>query len=81
MRLEAIEKEAELFQGEREAYVHIEKTENSDVKCVINGGRAGLSLAAYILMLSVSEKIGTKPLSLLKFYKQMWRKHGNINHS
>lgn len=81
MRLEAIEKEAELFKGDIEAYVHMEKTTESNMKCVVNGGRAGLSLAAYVLMLHVSEEIGTSVPNLLKFYKRMYKKHGMLEHS
>lgn len=82
MRLEEIEKEANLFKGEHEAYVHMEKTEHAeDISVVANGGRAGLSLAAYILMLHVAQEIETSPLHLLKFYKRMYKKHGLIEHS
>lgn len=79
MRLEEIEKEAELFQGEKEAYVHIEKVESSDVKVVASGGRTGLSLATYVLIQHVSEEIGTSVPNLLRFYKKMYKKHGRLD--
>lgn len=78
MRLEAIEKEADLFKGDTEAYVHMEKVTGKDMKVVVNGGRAGLSLAAYVLIQHVSEEIGTSVPHLLRFYKKMYRKHGML---
>ena len=81
MRVEELEKEAELYGGEGECYVHMEKVEGQDIKMIANGGKAALSLAAYVLMLHVAEEIGTKPLELLKFYKKMYKKHGMPDHS
>ena len=81
MRVEELEKEAELYGGKGECYVHMEKVEGQEMKMIANGGKAGLSLAAYVLMLHVSEEIGTNPLELLKFYRKMYKKHGMPDHS
>lgn len=81
MRVEELEKEAELYGGDRECYVHMEKVEGQDIKVIANGGKTGLSLAAYVLMLHAAEEMGTNPLELLKFYKKMYKKHGMPDHS
>ena len=80
MRLEAIEKEAELYGGERECYVHIEKVEGGVMNVISNGGETGLMMAGYVMVQNVAEALGKTPMEVLKFYKKMLKKIGAVEH-
>ena len=54
MRLEAIEKEADLYRGEGECYIHVERAANSPIACIVAGDPSAVAQAIYNLLCQMS---------------------------
>ncbi len=81
MRTEQLERESEYYSGERECYVHMERTEGSDLKVITNGGATGLSLAGFVLIQHIAEECNVTPEKLMRFYKKRLKELGRTEHS
>ena len=77
MRLEAIEKEANLYDGEGTCYVHAEQVHGSQLKMVTNGDPNSLFSAAYCLTLEVAGMTNMKPTDVWKSFIKVYKKHGS----
>lgn len=76
MRLEAIEKEANLYRGEGECYIHIEKTAKTPMACVMSGDKETVAYAMYNILFEVSRQIEMPFESMIKMYKRAYKKFG-----
>ncbi|MCR4607820.1 MAG: hypothetical protein K5771_08860 [Oscillospiraceae bacterium] len=76
MRLEALEKEAELYSGEGECYIHIEQTRGAPVSIITNGDHNSMAGAIFCLMIQLAEETGHDPLDLFKFFTKTYKKFG-----
>ena len=81
MRLEAIEKEANLYSGEGECYIHVERAGNSPIACVVNGDPAAVAQAIYNLLCSMASDLGKSVPELLKMYKRAYKQFGIPEHT
>lgn len=80
MRLEAIEKEAELYHGEGECYIHIERAGNSPITCVVSGDSAAISQAVYNLVCHLSLQLNKSVPDVLKMFKRAYKQFGIPEH-
>ncbi len=76
MRLETIEKEADLYRGVGECYIHVERAAKSPIKCVIAGDRNVIAQAVYNLLIETAEQTGNTFSELLKLYKKAYKQFG-----
>ncbi|MBR0352469.1 MAG: hypothetical protein IJH53_04625 [Oscillospiraceae bacterium] len=76
MRLEAIEKEADLYKGKGECYVHAERTANSPIKCVMAGDRSALAQVTYSILVETARQMEITIPELLKLYKKAYKQFG-----
>jgi len=80
MRLEAIEKEADLYRGEGECYIHIERTKNSPMACIMAGDRTAVAQAVYNVLLEVARQLDVSFADVLKMYKRAYKQFGVPEH-
>lgn len=76
MRLEAIEKEANLYSGKGECYIHIERAANSPIAVVATGDPAAITQAVYNLMCQLADDMGKTLPELLKLFKRAYKQFG-----
>ena len=73
MRLEAIEKEAELYEGDGCCYIHAEQVCGTPLKLVYNGDPNTLASAVYCLSLDVAEELDKSPIDIWKFFIKTYK--------
>ena len=76
MRLEAIEKEADLYKGKGECYIHIERCANSPIACVMAGDGAALMQATYNIICAMAKELKKPVPEVLKLFKKAYRQFG-----
>ena len=76
MRLEAIEKEADLYTGKGECYIHVERAGDSPITCIMNGDPAALMQATYNIICHMSEQMHKPFMEVLKMFKRAYRQFG-----
>lgn len=76
MRLEALEKEADLYRGHGECYIHVERSGKTPYTCIMAGDRGAVAQTVYNIMFEVSEQLEVSFPELLKMYKQAYKKFG-----
>ncbi len=80
MRLEAIEKEAELYHGEGECYIHIERANDSPITCIVTGDAAAITQAVYNLVCHVALQLNKPFPEVLKMFKKAYKQFGIPEH-
>ena len=80
MRLEAIEKEADLYRGEGECYIHIERTKNSPIACIIAGDSAAITQAVYNVLCHMAVQMNRPFNDVLKMFKRAYKQFGVPEH-
>lgn len=81
MRLEEIEKEAELYNGYGDCYIHMERANHSHGTCVVAGDQAAIEESVYHMICEMSRQFEKPFMEILKSYKKTYRKYGIANHS
>ncbi len=76
MKLEAIEKEAVLYEGDGCCYIHAEQARGTPLKLVYNGDPNALASAVFCISLDVAEEVGKSPVEIWKFFIKTFRKLG-----
>ena len=76
MRLEAIEKEADLYKGKGECYIHIERCTNSPISCVMAGDSAALMQATYNIICAMAQEMHRTVPDVLKLFKKAYKQFG-----
>ena len=80
MRLEAIEKEADLYKGEGECYIHIERANNSPIACVVSGDPGAIAQAVYTVICQLAGEMHKTVPEMLSMYKRAYKKFGVPEH-
>lgn len=80
MRLEAIEKEADLYRGKGECYIHIERAGDSPISCIMAGDSAALMQATYNVICHLSEQMNKPFTDVLKLFKRAYKQFGVPDH-
>ncbi len=80
MRLEAIEKEADLYRGEGECYIHVERAANSPISCIVAGDKSAVAQAIYNLLCQMSLQMNKPFNEVLKMYKRAYKQFGIPEH-
>ena len=81
MRLEAIEKEADLYRGKGECYIHVERANDSPISCIIAGDSAAITQAVYNILCHMSEQMNRPFPELLKLFKKAYKQFGVPNYN
>lgn len=76
MRLEALEKEADLYRGDGDCYIHVERTAESPITCIMAGDRAAAAQAVYHLLCEMSRQLELSFPQMLSFYRKVYKKNG-----
>ena len=76
MRLEAIEKEADLYKGKGECYIHVERAAESPIACVVAGDPAAITQVIYNLACHVSLELNKPFPEVLKMFKKAYKQFG-----
>ena len=74
MRTEELQNEAKLYNGDNECYVHVEKTQNQNMRMITCGDPAVLMSAAFLLNVEISKYAEVDTLQFLKKQIKMYKK-------
>jgi hypothetical protein len=80
MRLEQIEKEADLYRGKGECYIHIERANDSPISCIMAGDSAALMQATFNVICHLSEQMNKPFNDVLKLFKRAYKQFGIPEH-
>lgn len=80
MRLEAIEKEADLYKGKGECYIHVERAKDSPIACIIAGDSAAVAQAVYNILCQMSVQMNRPFNDVLRMFKKAYKQFGVPEH-
>ena len=76
MRLEALEKEADLYEGEGYCYLHAEQTPNNPVTLIVNGDPLCLTDVIYFASIDLATELNKSPVDVWKTFIKVFKKRG-----
>ena len=76
MRLEQIEKEADMYNGHGDVYIHVERANGSPMKVITNGDTAAIAQAVYNLTCEVASRMNRPVGDVLKLFKKASKSFG-----